>query len=106
MRLRIAFKLHQDEANLAREIADAAGITTDALGKLALQMYVRSVISRAEEMLAQQAAVTPSVSETVPSLITPEGETNGQPSTADTINVDGTLSSLPDSVPGEATRHP
>lgn len=103
MRLRIGFKLHQEEADLARQIAEAAGMSTDALGKLAIQMYMKSVIARAEEMLAQhraeaEAAVPASVpaTETVSPSI--EGDVHGQPSTADTSDIDGTLSPASDPV--------
>jgi hypothetical protein len=37
MRLRLAFKLHGEEAELARQIADAAGIEVDKVAKLAMR---------------------------------------------------------------------
>ncbi len=53
MRLRLAFKLHGEEAELARQIADAAGIEADKIAKLAMQRYMRDVLERAEEMAKQ-----------------------------------------------------
>jgi hypothetical protein len=53
MRLRLAFKLHGEEAELARQIADAAGIEVDKVAKLAMQRYMRDVLERAEEMAKQ-----------------------------------------------------
>lgn len=50
MRLRLAFKLHGEEADLARQVASAAGIEADKIAKLAMQRYLRDVIERAEAM--------------------------------------------------------
>lgn len=50
MRLRLAFKLHGEEADLARQVASMAGIEADKIAKLAMQRYLRDVIERAEEM--------------------------------------------------------
>lgn len=55
MRLRLAFKLHGDEAELARQLSDAAGMSVDSIAKLAMQRYMRDVIDRAEAMMKQQA---------------------------------------------------
>lgn len=55
MRLRLAFKLHGDEAELARQLSDAAGMPVDSIAKLAMQRYMRDVIDRAEEMMKHQA---------------------------------------------------
>jgi len=51
MRLRLAFKLHGEEADIARSIADAAGIEVDKVAKLAMQRYLRDVLDRAEAMV-------------------------------------------------------
>lgn len=53
MRLRLAFKLHGDEAELARQIADAANIEVDKIAKLAMQRYMQHVIDRAQELADQ-----------------------------------------------------
>jgi hypothetical protein len=55
VRLRLAFKLHGDEAELARQLSDAAGMPVDSIAKLAMQRYMRDVIDRAEQMMKQQA---------------------------------------------------
>lgn len=88
MRLRVAFKLHNEDADLARQISDAAGIEPDKLAKVALQVYMRNVLQQAEEMMAKRAA-------------TQEGETDGQPSNTDAVLSTGTLSPTPDAVSGE-----
>lgn len=51
MRLRLAFKLHGDEADLARKIAESAGIPVDRIAKLAMQRYMQDVITRAVERM-------------------------------------------------------
>lgn len=51
MRLRLAFKLHGDEAELARQLSDASGMPVDSIAKLAMQRYMRDVIDRAEQMV-------------------------------------------------------
>ena len=53
MRLRLSFKLHGDEADLARQLADAAQMSVDSIAKLAMQRYMRDVIDRAEAMMNQ-----------------------------------------------------
>jgi hypothetical protein len=83
MRLRLAFKLHGDEAELARQIADAAGIEADKVAKLAMQRYMREVLERAEE-LAKKAMEN----------------SDGQPSSADPVHSAGTLPSPSDPVSG------
>ncbi len=89
MRLRLAFKLHGDEAELARQIADAAGIEADKVAKLAMQRYMREVLERAEEMAKQ----------------TRENQ-GGQPSPADPVHADRIVSSSPDSLSGQASGQP
>lgn len=83
MRLRLAFKLHGDEAELARQIADAAGIEVDKIAKLAMQRYMSDVIDRAEQMAKQV-----------------KGAQDGQPSNTDTTHSTGTLSPPSDTLPG------
>jgi hypothetical protein len=83
MRLRLAFKLHGDEADLARQIADAAGIEVDRVAKLAMQRYMADVIQRATELANQQVE-----------------KQDGQPSPTDPVHAAGTLSDSPDPVPG------
>jgi len=73
MRLRLAFKLHGEEADVARQIADAAGVEVDKLAKLALQRYLRDVLERASQLQA-------------------EGEKgNGQPSPTNADDAPGTV---------------
>lgn len=89
MRLRIAFKLHQEEADLARQLADAAQMSVDSIAKLAMQRYMRDVIDRAEAMMRQQQ-LSPS-----------EASSGLQPSPADPVLPTGTVSATPDSVSGQ-----
>lgn len=86
MRLRLAFKLHGDEAELARQLADAAQMSVDSIAKLAMQRYMRDVIDRAEEMMRQQQ---PSVNEVSSGL---------QPSATDPVLSTGVVSATPDPV--------
>ena len=73
MRLRLAFKLHGDEAELARQLADAAQIPVDRIAKLAMQRYMRDVLDRAESLMKHQNQA--------------EGGQDGglQPSTSDSV---------------------
>lgn len=54
MRLRLAFKLHGEEAELARQLSDAAQMPVDTIAKLAMQRYMRDVIDRAEQAMREQ----------------------------------------------------
>lgn len=81
MRLRLAFKLHGDEAELARQIADAAGIEADKIAKLAMQRYMADVIDRAEKMAKQVK------------------ETDNEPSNSDPVHAAGTVPPASDPVP-------
>jgi hypothetical protein len=85
MRLRLAFKLNGDDAELARQLADVAGIPADRIAKLAMQRYMRDVVERAEEMMKQ----------------TNEANNGLQPSSTDSVLPAGTVSDAPDSVPSE-----
>jgi hypothetical protein len=94
MRLRLAFKLHGQEAELARYLADAAGVEVDKVAKLAMQRYMREVFSRAEEMQKQVKDGT---------LILPSSEgdldVRLQSSEADSVHLDGAVPSSQDTVP-------
>lgn len=83
MRLRIAFKLHGDEAELARQLEDAAGISIDKIAKVAFQRYVQDVIARAEAMKQQM-----------------ETQDGLQPSPPSPAHSPGTIPSPSDPVPG------
>jgi hypothetical protein len=85
MRLRLAFKLHGEEAELARQIADAAGIAADKVAKLAMQRYMRDVLERAEEMAKQIRE-----------------NSDGQSSPADPVHPAGIVSGTPDPVSSPA----
>ena len=85
MRLRLAFKLHGDEADLARQIADAAGVDVDKIAKLAMQRYLVDVMERATELANKQ------------------GKSNGQPSETNGINSTGTVSPPPDAISSQAS---
>lgn len=81
MRLRIAFKLHGEEAELARQISAASGVHVDAVAKLAMQRYMKEVMTKATELAKQYeeeqarerlnevhpAGTVPSTSDSVPS---------------------------------------
>ena len=86
MRLRLAFKLHGDEADLARQIADAAGVEVDRVAKLAMQRYMADVIQRATELANKQVE-----------------KKDGQPSPADPVHAAGTVPPAQDSVSGQAS---
>jgi len=86
MRLRLAFKLHGEEAELARQLADAAQMPVDSIAKLAMQRYMRDVLDRAEQMMRQQQ---PSVNEVSSGL---------QPSPADPVLPAGAVPATSDSV--------
>lgn len=90
MRLRLAFKLNGEEAELARQLADAAQMPADRIAKLAMQRYMRDVVERAEAMmLAQQQQQSNEV-------------TSGlQPSAADPVQSAGTIPTSSDPVPSE-----
>ncbi len=90
MRLRVAFKLHGEEADLARQLADAANITPDKIAKLAMQRYMSEVLYRAEALMKQVQQSTDEVSL--------DGR---QPSPADTVQLAGTVSDAQDSVPSQ-----
>ena len=62
MRLRIAFKLSGDDADLARQIEHAAGITIDKIAKVAMIRYMDEVINRAKQMKDAQDGRQPSTS--------------------------------------------
>jgi hypothetical protein len=86
MRLRLAFKLHGDEADLARQIADAAGIEVDKVAKLAMQRYMADVIQRATELADKQRGIS-----------------DGQSSPADPVHAAGTVPPAQDSVSSQAS---
>ena len=110
MRLRLAFKLNGEEAELARQLADAAQMPADRIAKLAMQRYMRDVIDRAEQLMLQQQSTAeglakgrdeqmmrqqqPSVNEVSSGL---------QPSSTDPILPAGAVPATPDSVSGEET---
>lgn len=52
MRLRVAFKLHGEEADLARQISKLADVPVDSVAKLAMQRYLNDVLVRAEKAAA------------------------------------------------------
>lgn len=85
MRLRLAFKLHGEEAELARQISDAAGIEVDKIAKLAMQRYMQEVMQRAYQM----------------KLASEQERTNGQPSNADDVHFTGVVPPAQDSVPSQ-----
>jgi hypothetical protein len=89
MRLRLAFKLHGDEADLARQIAEAAGVDADRIAKLAMQRYMADVLDRATKLTEQS-----------------RNNNNGQPSNTDPVHATGTVSDVPDSVSGETPGQP
>lgn len=88
MRLRLSFKLNGEEAELARQLADAAQMPADRIAKLAMQRYMRDVLDRAEEMMRQQ-----------PQPI--EVSSGLQSSDSDPVLPSGTVSDVPDSVPSQ-----
>lgn len=53
MRLRVAFKLHGEEADLARQIADMAGVPADKIAKLAMQRYMSDLLDRAQAAMKE-----------------------------------------------------
>lgn len=85
MRLRLAFKLHGDEADLARQIAEAAGVDADRIAKLAMQRYIADVLDRATKLTEQS-----------------RNNNNGQSSNTDPVHATGTVPDVPDPVSGEA----
>jgi hypothetical protein len=95
MRLRLAFKLHGEEAAIARQIADAAGIDVDKVAKLAMQRYIIDVLERANRLAEEQNR-----------SIKENSDADGQPSNPDPIHPAGTISSPSDTVPGEASGQP
>lgn len=88
MRLRLAFKLNGEEAELARQLADAAQMPADKIAKLAMQRYMRDVIDRAEQMMRQQ----PQPSEVSSGL---------QPGDSDPVQSEGIVSPASDAVSSE-----
>ena len=88
MRLRLAFKLNGEEAELARQLADAAQMPADKIAKLAMQRYMRDVIDRAEEMMKQQSNAS-------------EVSSGLQPSAADPVQSEGTIPPASDTVSSE-----
>lgn len=88
MRLRLSFKLNGEEAELARQLADAAQMPADRIAKLAMQRYMRDVLDRAEEMMRQQPQPT-------------EVSSGLQSSDSDPVQSTGTVSDVPDSVPSQ-----
>ena len=86
MRLRLSFKLNGEEAELARQLADAAKIPADRIAKLAMQRYMRDVIDRAESLMKQQST---------------EVSSGLQSSDSDPVQSTGTVSDVPDSVPSQ-----
>lgn len=88
MRLRLAFKLNGEEAELARQLADAAQMPADKIAKLAMQRYMRDVIDRAEQMMRQQ----PQPSEVSSGL---------QSSDSDPVQSEGTVPPASDAVSSE-----
>jgi hypothetical protein len=89
MRLRLAFKLHGEEADLARQIAEAAGVDADKIAKLAMQRYMADVIDRATKLTEQS-----------------RGSNNGQSSPADPVYSPGTVPESSDPVSGETSGQP
>jgi hypothetical protein len=83
VRLRLAFKLHGDEAELARQISDAAGVDVDKLAKLAMQRYMDDIIKRATEAQKKEA-----------------NDDRLQPSSSDPVLLDGTVPPSSDAVSG------
>ena len=81
MRLRVAFKLSGDDADLARQIEHAAGIPLDKIAKVAMVRYMDEVLNRAKQMKDEQ-----------------DGR---QPSTSPTIQSTGIVSPSPDAIPSE-----
>lgn len=92
MRLRLSFKLHGDEADLARQLADAAGMPVDNIAKLAMQRYMRDVIDRAEQMMRAQ--------QSPPNEGLPDGLQSGA---ANPVHAEGTVSPAQDAIPSEET---
>ena len=88
MRLRLSFKLNGEEAELARQLADAAKIPADRIAKLAMQRYMRDVIDRAESLMKQQSTAN-------------EVSSGLQSSDSDPVQSTGTVSDVPDSVPSQ-----
>ena len=88
MRLRLSFKLNGEEAELARQLADAAQMPADRIAKLAMQRYMRDVIDRAESLMRQQSTES-------------EVSSGLQPSDSDPVQSTGTVSDVPDSVPSQ-----
>lgn len=118
MRLRLAFKLHGEEAGIARQIADAAGVDVDKLAKLAMQRYLSDVLDRATKMaeeakrsgVAVPPTATPDQLDAVKEMVSQpynqrpnhEGQpdADGQPSPADPVHSSGTLPPPSDPIPG------
>lgn len=71
MRLRVAFKLHGEEADLARQIADTVKMPVDSIAKLALQRYMNSLIDRAMEEMEKQRQQAAPVATTEQEVSTP-----------------------------------
>lgn len=88
MRLRLAFKLNGEEAELARQLADAAQMPADKIAKLAMQRYMRDVMDRAEQMMRQQSTAS-------------EVSSGLQSSDSNPVQSTGTVSDVPDSIPRE-----
>lgn len=88
MRLRLSFKLNGEEAELARQLADAAQMPADRIAKLAMQRYMRDVLDRAESLMKQQSN---------------EASDGLQSSDSDPVQSTGTVSDVPDSIPSEET---
>jgi len=85
MRLRLAFKLHGEEAELARQMADAAGIEPDKIAKLAMQRYMQDVMDRA---YAYQKEME-------------KNNVSGQSSNPDSVNSSGVVPSPSDALPSQ-----
>ena len=104
MRLRLAFKLNGEEAELARQLADAAQMPADRIAKLAMQRYMRDVIDRAEQLMLQQQSTAEGLAEgrdeQQPSTVN-EVSSGLQPSATDPVLPTGVVSDVPDSVPSQ-----
>lgn len=105
MRLRLAFKLHGEEAELARQLADAAQMPVDSIAKLAMQRYMRDVLDRAEQMMLQQQRTAEGLAEgrdeqmmRQQQLSPSEASSGLQPSPADPLLPAGAVPATSDSV--------
>lgn len=95
MRVRVAFKLNGNDADLARQLEQISGVALDKIAKVAFLRYVDDVIARAEQAKKELEAkgLTPADL---------QGDVNGH----NEVHAVGTVPPPPDAVSGEELSEP